>query len=234
MKKIIVWTLVILRGIMLIAELFVLPLCVLGWVSARSHETVSTDISSYSAECQELGCEYLMPPLDSLTGYTDLDYTHKVKCYSEFMGFYSDGLALFVQYAPDDYAEEKAGVLAEYDFLDAPVIDTDGDSILPVTEFDYQGFRMYIVPDPVYLSCKSFAMIGINDDARTIAYSYFYDADIDYIAASDEDPEEEMRDLMDSAFVWPEPDRLPICSTPRPVAVGALFLITSGKNCFRR
>ena len=64
---------------------------------------------------------------------------------------------------------------------------------------------MKVVPDEDYIdysACKSFLLLGFNDEECKIAYLYYYDFDIDYIAEVGDDLEEEMRELVDIAFSW--------------------------------
>lgn len=189
-----------------ILSLIIVVCVVLAGCSPR--ETVTTNIDEYYSDCEMLkNASTYMPKLTDLGEYLDLKYTYQVTCYSNFMGFYSDTMALFVKYDSETYAEEKERVLGSYKFLEEPVMRSSDTYELPVTEFDYNGYRMKVVPDEDYIdfcACKSFMILGFNDDACTIAYLYYYDFDLDYIAEADEDLEAEMRGLVDVAFSWPE------------------------------
>lgn len=173
-----------------------------------SYERVETDIAKYSDHLHGIGsAERMMPALDSLGNYASLEYSYKVHCYSTFVGFFSDGYALCVTYDESQYEHRKTEALTSYAYLQEPAIAEDGDYLLPVTELDYKGFTLKIVPDEdqfTYCPCKSFMMIGFNDTEYKILYLYYYDFDIDYIAAADEDPVDEMTELIEDAFAWIE------------------------------
>ena len=170
------------------------------------NEAICTDISAYETDCAiyENASDF-MPDLESLTDHTDLFYSHKTSA-SRFMGFVSEGLALFVQYDELLYKAKKEEVLNSYTFLDAPVLEyNDEFYILPVTEFHYKNYHMKVVPDiehPDSDACESFALIGFDDENKSIVYCYHYDIDLDYIAKQDEDPEAEMCIFMDGKFEW--------------------------------
>lgn len=146
-----------------------------------------------------------LPELESLDAYTDIRYTHQVTSYSTLLQFYSDGLALFVQYDSETYEAQKAQALASYTFLEEPVMYGTEFYTLPLTEFAYRGYLMKVVPDEYYLrscACKSFMLLGLNDEACSIAYLYYYDFDIDFIAEADDDLTYEMQRFIDDAFYW--------------------------------
>ena len=173
-----------------------------------SYEWIETDIAKYSDNLHGIGsAERMMPTLESLGHYTELEYTYKIHCYSIFVGFVSDGYVLNVTYDESQYEQRKADALSSYTFLQEPIIEQDGDSPMPVTELKYKGYTLKVVPDDTqytYYPCKSFMMVGFNDEEHKIVYLYHYDFDLDYIAAVDEDPEEEMIQLIEDAFAWIE------------------------------
>ena len=189
-----------------IGVIIVIAFCLakLYFTKYDSGEIVSTDISRYEEDCANCkNASDFMPDLDSLTDYRSLFYSNKTFFYSYFMGFASDGLALFVQYDESTYELKKTELFNSYTFLDAPVF--DGDYELPVTELYYENFYLKIVPDDEYVdfcACKSFAMVGFDDESKTLVYLYHYSFDLDFIAEADEDLEAEMRRFMDEVFEW--------------------------------
>jgi hypothetical protein len=184
-------------------------ICVLSLTltGCAGRKKISTDINHYAADCAAIkNAAKFMPPLDELSAYDDIRYTHQHTIYSYLMGFSSDGLALFVTYNEENYALQKELALSRYVFLEEPVRDRDTYT-LPLTEFDYRGYRIRVIPDEEYIdycACKSFAMLGVNDELHALVYLYFYDFDLDYIALATDDPAEEMREHMDTAFAWVE------------------------------
>lgn len=169
-------------------------------------DRVYTNINRYEQDLKVIGnAVNFMPALDTLSGYANIEYTYRVRCYSKLVGFYSDAYALFVTYDDAQYEEKKQTALESYEFLQEPVMRSSDTYELPVTEFTYQDYTMKVVPDEEYIdfcACKSFMLLGFNDEKHTIAYLYYYDFDIDFIAEEGEDLEEEMRDFVDIAFAW--------------------------------
>ena len=194
--------------IALVVVAIIVAVCILivtYFVKWDSDSIVGTDISKYEEDCVTYNnAKNMMPPLDSLTDYTAIEYSHKTYVYSYFMSFLSNGLALFVQYDESVYNEKKAEVLNSYDFLEEPIFHSGGYQ-LPLTEFTYGNYRMKIVPDENYsasFACKSFMLIGFDDINNRIVYCYHYDFDIDYISLIDDDPEKTMQIFMDNRFYW--------------------------------
>ncbi len=179
--------------------------CIFMTGCSKINNKVSTDISRYEIDCQSAGnADVYMPKINSLGNYLDIKYTYKVTCYSWFMNFCSDGLALFVKYDQETYENEKLRINGSYEFLKNPIGDSDYFE-LPVTEFEYKGYLMKVVPDQEYIdycACKSFLLIGFSDEKCAMAFLYFYDADIDYISERGEDPNAEMQRVVDGAFSW--------------------------------
>lgn len=202
------------KGCCLLIVLFLLiPPVLLICLMFYEHESINTDLEWYpSARIGTGNAQQFLPTLEELGTDCKIDFTYKKTSYYIFTTY---GIALFVQYDSEDYGEKKSETLGKYQFLDAPAVDFSGD--IQLTEsVDYRGFHFQIAPDPEYIyfqdtpeyrehhSCKSFVMIGTNDDTHTIAYLYFFDPDVDYIATEDEDPYAEMQSEIDFAFAWPE------------------------------
>lgn len=200
----------------------VIGLLVFYFTKYDSYEIVNTDITKYIDDCTMCkdDCHIskralnFMPPLNTLKDYTDLFYSHKTNVYSNFMGFVSDGWALFVQYDESVYEIKKVELLNSNTFLDAPVISISGNYEIPVTEFYYKNYHMKIIPDENYIdfcACRSFALIGFDDESKSIVYCYQYDFDLDLIAVPGDDLEAEMCGFMDTVFEW-KSDDVPIDS----------------------
>lgn len=185
----------------------VIGLLAMYFIKYDRQEYVDTDIAKYeenrTAYCN---ASAFMPNLESLTDYTELHYSHKTVICSQFMGYVSDGFALFIQYDASVYEIKKAELLETTTFLDTPII-RDDVYVLPVTEFVYKNYLIKVIPDVQYIdscACKSFGLLGFDDENRSIVYCYYYDFDLDYIATKDESPETEMRKFMDDVFEWKE------------------------------
>ena len=99
---------------------------------------------------------------------------------------------------------KKAEILNSYTFLTAPIIEDDT-FIIPTATFSYNRYTLKIVRDNSYskdIACKSFALIGFDDQNKSIVYCYHYDFDLDYIAERDRDPKAAMCEFMDRVFEW--------------------------------
>ncbi len=168
-------------------------------------KVISRNLDTYVTDCESVkNASVLMPNITDLGAYSQIKYTYQSTCYSILMDFNSDGLALFVKYDQTIYAIQKEKTLHSYTFLDEPILEFDK-YVMPVTEFEYRGYLMKIVLDQEYIdycACKSFMMIGFDDANSAIAFLYYYDFDIDYIADIDEDLNYSMRNLVDDAFAW--------------------------------
>lgn len=172
------------------------------FVKYDSCEAVSTDITKYEDDrvIYENASDF-MPELGALTDHTDVFYSHKTNVYSKFMGFVSEGMALFLKYDESVYEDKKTEILNSYTFLNEPVVDNVYE--LPVTEFYYKNYHMKVIPDKKYVdfcACKSFALIGFDDENKNIVYCYQYNFDLDYIAELGDDLELEMCEFMDNVF----------------------------------
>ena len=182
--------------------LLLVTVCIL-LTGCINQKIVSTNIANYTADCQSVGnASRFMPNIADLGAYAQLKYTYQVTDFC--MLFRSDGLALFVKYDQENYEAQKEHVLNSYTFLESPVMSDSDTYALPLTEFEYNGCMMKIVPDDdsSFRACKSFMILGLNDDECVIAYLYFYDFDHDYIAKVDDDLNAEMIEFVDDAFSW--------------------------------
>lgn len=178
------------------------PLMLVMLLTGSPHAAdVSTDVALYEGDCAVVGNALgLMPRLSELGEYQTAQYTRKE---SQYLFFISQGMGLYVDYAPAEYAAQKERLLGTLPFLDGPVRDTQGYTLLD-SDFLYRGHLMKAVPDEVYGYCesKSFMLVGFHDEAHSIAYLYFYDMDRDYIAEPGENPAEAMCRLIDDFFLW--------------------------------
>ena len=196
---------VILFSVIAAVILSAIVFLVVYFVKYDEYDEVSTDIAGYDQDISDIcNASDFMPSISSLGAYEDIRYSYKVYVYSSYLNFVSNGWALFVQYSDSEYEAKKADLLSKNVYLTKPV--TSGERYeLPLTEFQYKGYNMKIIPDEDYIdycACKSFALVGFDDENKRIVYLYHYDFDIDYIAEADEDLEKEMHRFMDSVFVW--------------------------------
>ena len=138
-----------------------------------------------------------LPPLDSLGEYESAEYTKK---HTTALVFDSDGYALFVRYGEDAYEEKKEEAILSHSFHDKS--NAGRFPLLPLCDIEFKGYRVNIVPlMEEERSCKSFGMIGFNDDNKAICYLQFYDADIDTLGI-DDDPRAGYKDFLSKYFEW--------------------------------
>lgn len=161
---------------------------------------LNTEITDYEEELKKVeNADKMMPKLDSLGDYSLVKSAAMEKMYSITLGFFSNSISLYVNYDLN-FSLEKERVLNEYDFLEEPI----GYNI-PLANFSYNGYDYRIVPDEDYIDfvpCKSFMLIGFENNKNQIAYHYFYDFDIDYIAHQGDNLEERMCDFMKDNFYY--------------------------------
>ena len=150
-----------------------------------------------------------MPELSELSEYTNISYSHT----QTLLGlvfflpmFFSDGIAIWVEYPEDIYEQKKADLFESYDFIEEEIYDSDGDLISPLASFEYKGYQFQADVSEEYddysMCCKSFILVGYSDELNRIAYLYSYDFDLDWIANADEDKLSEMHRFMDEHFYW--------------------------------
>ena len=179
------------------------PLILVMLLTGEPHVAdVCTDVARYEGDCAVVGNALgLMPRLTELGEYQTVQYTRKE---TQYLFFTSQGMGLYVDYAPAEYAAQKEQLLGTLPFLDGPIRGAQGYTLLD-SDFLYRGYRMKAVPDEEYrdfCASKSFMLVGFHDEAHSIAYLYFYDMDLDYIAEPGEDPAEAMRRRIDEFFLW--------------------------------
>lgn len=115
--------------------------------------------------------------------------------------FISKTVAVTVQYTPEEYLGAKESITQRYEFLDAPMLQRGDNNYILDNAFTYKGYDFRVVSYG-YGGCKYFGMVGTNDDTCSIAYLYYSDTDLDYIAQADEDLDQKMRALIDDEFCW--------------------------------
>lgn len=159
-------------------------------------EDVDRDIAHYGRHRAELAhAAEFMPELDELDGALSLQYGFQETLAAFFR---TRTMALTAQYSPEDYPAAKAQAAVGLPFLDAPVIDYDGDVILD-DAFSQDGWTFRTVP---YYGCKAFGLLGMNDAECRIAWLFSEDQDRDYVAAADAAPDAAMRRMLDEEFAW--------------------------------
>jgi hypothetical protein len=152
--------------------------------------TVSNDISEYLSGSEKIVGIDMMPALDKLPKYKDINY----QCYRYNTWLTSRGKSyvLVVTYDKDTYTSEKAKLDKTYTFLDHPLRGNycedgehykTGEYTIPEYKFKCSGYDFRVVKDEYSYYPYWFGMIGVNDSSRSIAYVYFYDQEIKHISS---------------------------------------------------
>ena len=167
---------------------------------------VDRDIENY--EEKRLDTDYAsdyMPTLGELGDYTDASYSYQ---YTTMILFESKAISLFVEYSDAHYGEKKNEILSSYVFLEETMLSAGGENYQSApASFEYGGYNFRTSADlefPNYESCacKSFALIGLNDDKKRIAFCYYYDADLDTFGSTSQSEEAMITEFIDDYFDW--------------------------------
>lgn len=161
-------------------------------LSSCSSWTFKRYIYEYHREKYE--AEDFLP--SGFASYESVKYDRKKKI---LLFFFTDTMTVKVKY--DDFYNSKKNEIEEiYDFLEEPVESDmrEGCYLIPVTEFEYNGFHMRVAADGDYP--HKFGIVGYNDETKEIVYLWFYDTDFDYISAPDENKEQAMAEFVKDNF----------------------------------
>lgn len=125
-----------------------------------------------------------MPDINDLPKYQDISYKYNK---SSIILFETETIILVVNYDEETYEKEKEKLTEKYKFLNHKVISNFDKSkySIPKYEFSINSYN-FKVPDEnenyEAIYPKSFGIVGISDEKKSIAYLYFYDFDLDYIS----------------------------------------------------
>ena len=152
----------------------------------KTSDVKSTDIQNYLVTDSNLYEEarYMMPTLENLPKYKDIDYKYTKK---RMFIFESHSVVLSIQYDDETYKSEKEKLKETYEFLNKENIGfkQKGAPVPPHYEFSINTYTFRIVEEVKGNEGysmgypKSFGMIGTSDEKKRIAYLYFYDFDLD-------------------------------------------------------
>ncbi|GAA0181135.1 hypothetical protein SH2C18_37090 [Clostridium sediminicola] len=166
--------------IVLISVLLCITGCNKSSSNIKNYLQTGTKIDSNAKE--------VMPNLDDLPEFQNISYkyTHK----SMFI-FESDSVALIVNYDDETFKSEKDKLADNYIFLDEKVNfdHNENNYIIPEYEFSINSYTFKVVAGDEKSNTqlpKSFGMVGTSEDKKSIAYLYFYDADLDCIGEKDD------------------------------------------------
>ncbi len=188
-------TLLIALGIII-----VLHLLLFGVVIYSAFDPISkTDTNLDNYEMYRTELHYADDFLPSQNEFSNAKAVHFSYQKNFMLMFISKTVAVTVQYTPEEYLRAKESITQRYDFLDAPMLYHRDNNYELDNAFTYKGYDFCVVS---YAGCRYFGMAGTNDDTCSIAYLYYGDTDLDYIAQADEDLDQKMRALIDDEFCW--------------------------------
>lgn len=130
----------------------------------------------------------IMPELEDLPEYEDIEYKYTRM---SLLIFESNSVALIVSYDDNTFESEKKKLDEQYTFLDKKIKSDFNESkyYIPEYEFSVESYDFRVIDEKSTSNTefpKSFGMIGISEEKKSIAYLYFYDGDQDYIGEEDE------------------------------------------------
>ena len=188
-------TLLIALGIII-----VLHLLLFGVVVYSAFDPISkTDTNWNNYDMYRTELHYAEEFLPSQNEFSNTKAVHFSYQKNFMLMFISKTVAVTVQYTPEEYLGAKESITQRYEFLDAPMLQRGDNNYELDNAFTHTGYDFCVVS---YDGCKYFGMVGTNDDTCSIAYLYYSDTDLDYIAQADEDVDQKMRALIDDEFCW--------------------------------
>ncbi|KAF5051269.1 hypothetical protein DSECCO2_420910 [anaerobic digester metagenome] len=142
-----------------------------------------------------------MPSIEDLPKYQDISYKYN---HTSIILFESEAITLVVNYNQETYEKEKEKLAEKYRFLDHKVISHYDKSkyYIPEYEFSISNYDFKVVDGKENYEAKypkSFGMIGISDEEKSIAYLYYLDFDLDYIQQDKDSP---MADFIKENFKY--------------------------------
>lgn len=190
-------TLLIALGIIIVLHLLLFGVVVYSAFAPISK--TDTNWNNYDMYRTEL--HYAEEFLPSQNEFSNTKAVHLSYQKNFMLMFISKTVAVTVQYTPEEYLGAKESITQRYEFLDAPMLQRGDNNYILDNAFTYKGYDFRVVSYG-YGGCKYFGMVGTNDDTCSIAYLYYSDTDLDYIAQADEDLDQKMRALIDDEFCW--------------------------------
>lgn len=142
-----------------------------------------------------------MPSSEDLPKYKDISYKYN---HFSIVLFETEAITLVVNYDEETYEKEKEKLTEKYKFLDHKVVSNFDKSkfYIPEYEFSIDNYDFKVADSKDNYEAdypKSFGMIGISDEKKSIAYLYFYDGDLDYIKNDENSP---MADFVKKNFKY--------------------------------
>lgn len=155
------------------------------FTACRRYDRNIRNYMSSGADIEDYACE-VMPELDELPDYKDIDYRY----FKKRTIFLTETILLVVQYDKETYEKEKEKLDTSFTFLDHIVKDDFSHRlVMPEYEFSINQYVFRVIddePDSSIWYPKFFGMIATSDELNEIAYMYFADLDLDTIGIEGE------------------------------------------------
>lgn len=141
-----------------------------------------TNIDSYAKN--------FMPAIKDLPEYQNISFKYN---HFSLILLGTGGITLVVKYNEETFENEKKKLAEKYKYLDHKVLSNFDRSkyYIPEYEFSINNYIFKVVDSSENYQAeypKSFGMIGISEEEKSIAYLYFLDLDLDYIEEDNENP----------------------------------------------
>ena len=149
-----------------------------GTFEMLTHKIDGEISESYNDVCKAFGS---MPLLDELGNYTTAEHYDYFS--STFLIFTCDADTLIVYYNEAEYQEQKALLDTKYVFQETEMIEHER-ACTPYAEISDYSFRTLSIDQKNGEEInypQKLVFIATNDMEHSIAYTAFYDDDIDYI-----------------------------------------------------
>ena len=165
--------------IIVLCNPFTLALCHFGIPTTVYYYTIESE-ADFNQCADDMGTDFNNFPKYNEFNEQNVQFVGKV----DAGFFFYQSITAIVKYDSLELCEADYNTYIEsHQFLEEPVIDSDGDYLIAAPEFHYEGIFFKVVtsgeddffPNQIY-------MIGIDRDNATLYYLYLDDHDLDYIA----------------------------------------------------
>ena len=162
---------------------FTFVLCLIGIPTTVNYYTIESE-ADFNQCADDMGTDFSNFPRYNEFDEQNVRFVGKV----DAGFFFYQSITAIVKYESLEQCEADYNAYIEsHQFLEEPVIDSDGDYLIAAPEFHYEGifFKVVTEGEEDYFP-KRIYMIGIDRDNSTLYYLYLYDQDLDYMAEAHE------------------------------------------------
>ena len=177
---------------------FTFVLCLIGIPTTVNYYTIESE-ADFNQCADDMGIDFSNFPRYNEFDEQNVRFVGKV----DAGFFFYQSITAIVKYESLEQCEADYNAYIEsHQFLEEPVIDSDGDYLIAAPEFHYEEifFKVVTAGEEDYFP-KQIYLIGIDRENSTLYYLYLNDHDLDYIAGADaQDLEGEMRKQIADQF----------------------------------